>query len=208
MKVGWRRSLGGVAVAAAALLAPGAAASQPRLGLFFDDQARVCTSTLERFGPSVRVYIFAMPDGIDMVGVLFTLRLPLDLQADHLVFAKDLVSSYSGSFDNGLDLQFNQPCPLGDKILILEFDLQDVSFSGPLQRPDLKLHLEGAAGPDSIAALTPRLKICDPGNPEGNLGMVYATSLDAFLNCTQVCGCEAALVPRAWAGIKTLYRER
>ena len=207
MKVGWRRSLGGVAAATAALLLQGTAASQPKLGLFFDDQARECTGTLQCFGPSVRVYVFAMQAGIDMVGALFTLRLPLGLLAGDLIFPKDLVSSYSGNLDNGLDLQFNQPCRPGDKILILEFDLQDVSFCDSI-RPDLKLHLEGAASSDSIAALTPRIKICDPSNPEGNLGMVFATSLDAFLNCSQVCGCEVALEPRSWAGIKTLYRER
>jgi hypothetical protein len=55
------------------------------------------------------------------------------------------------------------------------------------------------------SSLRPQFKICDPDDPNGNLGLVDAVAHDAYLNCTTTCICTTAIEPKSWSSIKHLY---
>ena len=199
------------ALLAAGLLAllPAAGAGQ-RLGVFFDEQATSCADTIE---PNVcgirRVYIVAFPDGdFQVTGVLLRLELPAELEVcpdPGLLCPGFTRCTWSGDLtaESGLDVQFFPCLPAGESTVIMSFDVWANS-----RGDDLVLHLAGTPQDSTADHLRPRLKKCNPDDPEGNLGLVDATASDAFLNCTRNCVCTSAIETRTWGAVKTLFQGR
>ena len=208
-----RLSPAALAPALLALLLPGAGSAQ-QMGIFFDVEGTTCASTIEPFGPSVHAWIIAFPGSAQVNGAVLSLRLlPPGLHVVPDSEKYPLRSSVigGGSLEDQVDVIFQplagQPCRTGVAgIPIVEFDLAYLCTTcGP--RSDLQLHLTSAAG-DTIAGASPLFRVCDPDDPTHHPGNVYATPLDAYLNCTANCGCTTALEPATWGHVKTLYRDR
>jgi hypothetical protein len=198
-------------LAVAALFAPARALAQ-RMGLFFDLQASDCDAPLEPFAPlpCLQVYVFAFPPpGVELGGVAFKIELPPQVEVCEpgVLFPHNQYFDVRGSLENGFDARF-ATCQSGtDPILVAQFGIADVTLTASTPRPDLVLHLSGAVVDSLRASTVPRLLVCDPGNPEGNQGLINAPSVDARLNCTHQCGCTTAIAPRSWSAVKSLYRE-
>jgi hypothetical protein len=203
-----------LALCLAALLLPGGASAQ-RMGIYFDEQGTICSSSIEPFGPSVHAWVIAYPGSAEVNVAVLSLRLPPDLHvvpdSEKFPFRSSLVGS--GTLETHVEVIFQpraaQPCRTGGAgIPIVEFDLVDLcSTCNGQPRPDILLHLVGA-GADSIAGTTPQFRICDPNDPTNHPGSILATPLDAHLNCTANCSCTTALEPATWSGIKILYQDR
>jgi hypothetical protein len=190
--------------------APGRAPAQ-RVGLFFDDQASVCSAQIDTFDPNcLHAYIFVFPPpNFVLGGAVFKLQLPVNIEVcaqDPVTYPRDLVFADRGSLETGLVLQFSHCVTGGQPLLVAEFGLVDLNLD-PTPRQNLSLHFVGAPLDTLVASDLPRLLVCDPINPDGNLGLIDAAGVDATLNCTQHCGCTTALVLRTWTAVKSLYRE-
>jgi len=186
-----------------------APAQAQRLGLFFDEQATLCSAPILPLGPSVHVWVFAFPPPDSVIsGVAFKLQLPpmMAVAAGSLVLPRNpRVSSTEGDLLGGITIRYSS-CITGiSPLLVAEMDLDDRAFS---PRNDLRVTLAGVAT-DSLAALVPEILICDPGDPLGaELGRMPSPSVDATFNCTFNCYCTTALRPRSWSEVKFLYRGR
>jgi hypothetical protein len=200
----WSRS---ALVGILALLLPAPSTGQ-RLGIFFDAQAKACTTSLDPFGPCTHVYIVAFPDtAVALAGAQFRVELPPFVPiCDHsITFPRLSGFTAAGSLTAGMDLQFFPCLDPGPAVELVHFDIYD---HGSTHRNDLVLHLSGSS-PDSLGQSTrPKLKVCDPANPEGNRGLLPAQVLDAHVNCTHDCDCTSALEPRTWGAVKKLFRDR
>jgi hypothetical protein len=186
-----------------------------RVGLYFDANAQSCVTSLVNFS-SVRVYAFAYVEpGTQLNGVILRLQLQPGFRAlttsvepavHYSVVSGDLTGSH------GLDLTW-QECVEADgsaPVKLFSFLLEYLDFScQECQAPNVVLELAGGiGGSDSTAAITPRVKLCDPEDPVGGHGeLVEARSLRATLNCTTDCPCALGVQPKTWAEIKQLYRE-
>lgn len=181
-----------------------------RLGLFFDDQATVCSAPILPFGPSVHVWVFAFPPPDSVIsGVAFKLQLPADIfiAEGSLVLPRDpRVASTEGDPLGGITIRYSS-CITGiSPLLVAEMGLDDRSRLGV--RNDLRITVVGVAT-DSIASNNPEILICDPDDPLGaERGRLKAPSVDATFNCTFNCYCTTALRPRSWSEMKFLYRGR
>lgn len=193
----------------ASLLVPAALAAQS-IGVYFDSLGTRCVSTIEPFGPCQPVYIVAdAPVAEPIAGALLTLEFPPDIRVcgndpEGIEYPGRNPPTARGSLASGLDLQYF-PCVAPGRVLLAKFHIFDAGF---VPRQELRLHLTGT-GPDSVSNyLNPQLKICDPGDPEGNLGLIETRALDAVLNCPEPCVCTTAVVQRTWTHLKTLFRGR
>ncbi len=190
---------------------PAGVAAQ-RVGLCYDLQASVCSATIEPFDPypGLQVYVFVFPPpGVDLRGLGFRLQLPSGIRIfdpPGVMFPHNLYFDVRGSVETGYDARFAECTNTTDPILVAQFSISDVSLVPPPHN-NMVLHLAGSVLDSLQAADKPRLIICDPTDPDRNLGYVTAPSVDAYLNCTQSCGCTTAIVPRTWSALKSLYRE-
>ncbi len=181
------------------------------VGLYFDTDRISCTDVIDPFG-TVRVYVIAQtPPEHVTTGILLALQAPNDLEVfnmdpEGLIFDPRNEPAVTGSLAGGLDLQYFPCFPPNAVVTLFEFDLFDRSDGG--RRPNLRLHLVGAAQDSSASNLRPQFKICDPNDPNGNLGLVEAVAHDAWLNCTATCICTTAIESRTWSAIKKLYTGR
>ena len=209
----FRFSLATLAPGVLAILLPREGSAQ-QMGIFFDEAGTTCASAIEPFGPSVHAWVIAFPGSTEVNGAVLSLRLPPGLrvvpQSETYPHRSSLIGS--GSLDTHVDVTFqplaDQPCRTGAMGLpILEFDLEDLCTTCGGPRPDILLHLEGAAA-DSIAGLKPQFIACDPHDPNNHPGSILAATLDAHLNCTAACGCTTALEPATWSRLKILYQDR
>jgi hypothetical protein len=195
-------------LATAAWLAGAGSAAAQRVGVFFDEQATVCNAPITSFG-SVHAYIYVFPPPtLAMSGVALRLQLPSNVEVDardQVTFPHGLVFSETGSLEGGLILRFYPCITSGQPLRIAEFGMVDLN--SPSAGENLVLHFVGTPIDTMVAAKVPRLLVCNPDDPEGQLGVVDAPSVDAILNCTQNCYCTTALVPRTWGAVKSLYRE-
>ena len=181
------------------------------IGLYFDSDRLSCTGTIVPFD-MVRIYVIAQtPPEHVTTGMLLALQAPNDLEIfnmdpDGLIFDPRNEPAVTGSLARGLDLQYFPCFPPSAVVTLFEFDLFDRSFGDP--RPNMRLHLVGAAPDSSSNTLRPQFKICDPNDPNGNLGRVDAVAHDAWLNCTTTCVCTTAIESKTWSAIKKLYTGR
>lgn len=202
-----RRFVNLLALCACAFLA--APARAQRVGLFFDDQATLCSAPILPLGPSVHVWVFAFPPPDSVIsGVAFKLQLPpmMAVAAGSLVLPRDpRVASTEGDLLGGITIRYSS-CITGiTPLLVAEMDLDDRSFTA---RNDLRVTLVGVAT-DSVAVNVPEILLCDPDDPLGaERGRLQSPSIDATFNCTFNCYCTTALRPRSWSEMKFLYRGR
>ena len=191
---------------AAVVLFPASSPGQS-VGLYFDPDRIDCTGEVAPFG-MVRVYVVAQtPPGQVTTGILLSLQAPPNLEIvgmdpEGLIFDPHNFPTVSGSLAGGLDLQFYPCFPPDTVVTLFKFDLFDRSDT---PRSNLRLHFVGA-NPDSMSApLRPQFKLCDPDDPNGNLGFVDAVAHDAYLNCSGTCICTVTIEPASWSSIKHLY---
>jgi hypothetical protein len=118
---------------------------------------------------------------------------------------RNVVFTHSGDLVHieNMDVSF-RGCLRDTMVKLLDFEIFD---AGTTLRHDLVLHLAGASI-DSLAGVLPRLKVCDPDDPQGYRGIVEASPVDARLNCTRLCYCTTGVTPTTWAVVKSLYQER
>ena len=142
-----------------------------------------------------------------IAGVQLKLELPPGIQVCDMSLGFPRLAGVNliGGLTTGLDVQFLPCLPSGPAVMLMHFAIWDNSAG---HRDDLALHMVGAS-PDSLGQATqPKLKICDPNNPEGNLGLVLLTAQDAHINCTHDCDCVVAVEDRTWGDVKMLFRDR
>lgn len=205
-----------LALAFAPAMARAQQAHNFRVGLYFDQSATTCVTSLANFS-SVRVYVFAFVEPqTQLNGVILRLQLQPGFRAlttsvqppkgaPFSVVAGDLTGSH------GLDMTW-QKCvaaPESGPVELFSFLLEYLDPScQECQQPNVVLQLAGGiGGSDSTASIQPRVKIC-PDDPVGGHGeLVEAPSFRATLNCTANCPCTLAVEPKSWAEIKRLYRE-
>jgi hypothetical protein len=193
-------------------IVPGALLAQ-RLGLFFDEAATSCTTTITGF-QQVHVYLNAfmpavVPTDSSIGGALFSVQLPpmVHIVPKSVTLRDVLIYSVDGDLDNlyNLNIRFRncQARSTGSPLQLLEFDVYD---SGGSTRPNLVMQITGS-GTDSLQGIVPRYGICDPNDRDIYLGYVNAPSIDATFNCTHHCYCTTAIESRSWSAVKSLYRE-
>lgn len=198
-----------LAIGFMACLAPARLGAQS-IGIYFDSLGTNCVSSIEPFGPCKSVFVIAdAPSSGDLAGSLFVVQFPPDIRVcggdpDGIEFVGRDTPTVRGSLASGLDLQYF-PCVPQGRVILAKFRIFDAGF---VRRQDLRLNLAGAPQDTISMYLKPLLKLCDPEDPEGNLGLLEATPLGAIMNCVEPCTCTTAVVQRTWAHVKTLFRGR
>ena len=181
------------------------------VGLYFDSNRISCSDTIDPFGIR-RFYVIAQtPPQHSTTGILLALQAPPGLEVFNtdpagLIFDPRNEPEVTGSLAGGLRLQYFPCFEPNTTVALFEFDIFDRSFGG--RRPDLQLHLVGAAPDSSANNAYPQFLICDPDDPNGHLGLVDAVAHDAWLNCTTTCNCTTPIESRTWSAIKKLFMER
>jgi len=192
---------------AAVLFASGSAAQ--RLGLFFDTDGTQCNAAIEPFGPAVQAYVVVYPPPDSLIsGVAFRLEMPpaIHVTTGSVFYPRNLVAEALGEPVGGVDVHFQACRKQVGPLMIAQFRLEDRNLGG-FVRNDLRIKLVGFS-PDSVAAVEPQIRLCDPENPiTGDGGRFPAPSVDAVFNCTERCYCTTAVRRTTFAAVKSLYRE-
>jgi hypothetical protein len=194
-------------LAGVAALLPGRGEGQ-RIGLFFDETATVCTSTIAPFGDCRHIWVCAyIPPELPAGAVYLKMQLPVGIQIcdNSETYPRELVLEHHGTLTNGVGILLRDCVVDSSPLVVAECEIFD---QGLTPRNNMMLHLVGAPHDSVNAPLYPQIAICDPEFPEHHLGYVDAPSVDAWLNCDHECGCTTAVVPRTWAAVKLLYQGR